>query len=546
MRKTRRNFLQNVALAVTSLPLSPTLLANYRFSENPFKLGVASGSATHDSIVLWTRLLAAKTFESTQKTEVIPVKWELAESSEFKPILQSGISNAFSELAYSVHVEVSGLKENTTFFYRFTVGDFSSPVGKTRTFYGASEGTDQRLRIGVASCQHFERGYFNSYPHLIDDNPDLVLFLGDYIYEYAPTKAGVRAHRGDWCLSLADYRDRYAQYRQDKDLQAAHAHCPWLIVWDDHEVQNDYAGRQQGSQGPTTDFQRRRAAAYQAFYEHMPLKSSVLTKGSVGLSSGTEMRIYDHYRVGRLLSISMLDTRQYRSPQACNLNDQSGSSTLELPACEALADVRRTMLGEPQEKWLGQQMSHNKDYSWNLIAQTTLFGSRRFPGQDGSNRIWNDGWDGYPAARQRLIEQLIKNSVSNPIILGGDVHGYYVGHLLESYEKQASKPIGFEIITSSISGHDGYKITPAFFRRNPHFFYAEGARRGYVMIDLTSQEMRIALRSIRNQRTPESQIETLAEFRITSGRLALEHVLDTKRQSTQDEDQSVTPNRLRS
>lgn len=157
MRKTRRNFLQNVALAVTSLPLSPTLLANYRFSENPFKLGVASGSATHDSIVLWTRLLAAKTFESTQKTEVIPVKWELAESSEFKPILQSGISNAFSELAYSVHVEVSGLKENTTFFYRFTVGDFSSPVGKTRTFYGASEGTDQRLIIGVASCQHFER-----------------------------------------------------------------------------------------------------------------------------------------------------------------------------------------------------------------------------------------------------------------------------------------------------------------------------------------------------------------------------------------------------
>lgn len=364
MRKTRRNFLQNVALAVTSLPLSPTLLANYRFSENPFKLGVASGSATHDSIVLWTRLLAAKTFESTQKTEVIPVKWELAESSEFKPIVQSGISNAFSELAYSVHVEVSGLKENTTFFYRFTVGDFSSPVGKTRTFYGANEGTDQRLRIGVASCQHFEHGYFNSYPHLIDDNPDLVLFLGDYIYEYAPTKAGVRAHRGHWCLSLADYRDRYAQYRQDKDLQAAHAHCPWLIIWDDHEVQNDYAGRQQGSQGPTTDFQRRRAAAYQAFYEHMPLKSSVLTKGSAGLSSGTEMRIYDHYRVGRLLSISMLDTRQYRSPQACNLNDQSGSSTLELPACEALADVRRIMLGEPQEKWLGQQMSHNKDYSW--------------------------------------------------------------------------------------------------------------------------------------------------------------------------------------
>jgi alkaline phosphatase D len=180
------------------------------------------------------------------------------------------------------------------------------------------------------------------------------------------------------------------------------------------------------------------------------------------------------------------------------------------------------MLGKRQEEWLDDQMSHAKNYTWNLIAQTTVFGSRRFPRPDGSSRIWNDGWDGYPAARQRLIEQLIKNRVSHPVILGGDVHGYYVGHLLENYEKQAIRPIGIEIITSNISGQDGYKITPTFLRRNPHWLYAEGARRGYVMLDLTSREMRISLRSIQNQRTPESQIETLAEFRLTAGSLKLD------------------------
>jgi len=517
MQKSRRSILQSLALAVTSLPVSQNLLAQDKFTNNPFALGVASGSATSDSVVLWTRLVDFGVSRSDIGNKIIPVEWQLSKSADFKVVTKVGIAYALPELAYSVHVEISELEENTRFFYRFTAGSFSSVIGKTRTFFSSQNDVNQQLKIGVASCQNFEHGYFSSYSHLINDDPDLILFLGDYIYEYAPGSSGVRSHVGGWCLSLTDYRNRYAQYRQDENLQAAHAYCPWLVIWDDHEVQNDYAGERQGTVGPTSDFLARRAAAYQAFYEHMPLRASALTGGIVGLETGSEVRIYENYKFGSLLSISMLDTRQYRSPQVCNSGNHAGSSIVEIAACKQLQDNQRTMLGGVQEEWLAREIVNASKYVWNIIAQTTLFGSRRFFYPDASVRIWNDSWDGYPAARRRLTDQLVREGTPNPVILGGDLHGYYLGYVLNDYERADGKRIGIEIVTTSISSNDSYKLSPAFLKRNPHLIVADGTRRGYVLLELSSKEMRISLRAISDHRTRESEIETIADFSIVAG-----------------------------
>jgi hypothetical protein len=330
----RRHLLKLATAAASTLWLPRSAWSQARFSGNPFALGVASGSPTHDSLVLWTRLVQTGLFgSSTLGTAPVTVRWEIADDEGFTRIVQSGQAQALAELAHSVHVEVAGLASDRWYFYRFMAGDAVSPVGRTRTF-PAPDAPAARLRVAYASCQRWEHGYFSAWRHLRDDQPDVVLFLGDYIYEYASAPNAVRQPTGGWVLTLDDYRARYALHRSEHELQAMHAACPWLVTWDDHEVQNDYAGLTPGNSGPpVADFAARRAAAYQAFYEHMPLRASVLTQALAGLASGAEMRIYGQVAFGRLATLFLLDDRQYRDPQVCNRDGRLGSSLVNPERC---------------------------------------------------------------------------------------------------------------------------------------------------------------------------------------------------------------------
>lgn len=518
----RRGWLKHLLAATAALPASAAW-AQYSSRNNPFTLGVASGSPTESSVVLWTRLLDEGLLGTRLGEHNIPVKWELAGDSGFTRIVASGVSNAVAALAHSVHAEVGGLPENQWFFYRFRVGDHVSPTGRTRTLANPASQSPGSLRLAFVSCQHWEHGHFNAYAHLVADAPDLVLFLGDYIYEGAPRRTAVRSHTGSWCISLSDYRRRHAQYKTDPHLQAAHAACPWVLTWDDHEVQNDYAGLIPGTHGPDTDFPRRRANAYQAYYEHMPLRASSMTEGIEGLSRGAELRIYQSCRHGRLLSLLMLDNRQYRSAQACTRSPGFGSEYIVPQECPTLADENRSMLGAEQERWLERQLASLPAPTWTLIGQSTLFGQRQVSsGGDRPARVWNDGWDGYPAARARLLQAVQHHGVGNLVVLGGDVHENWVGAILQDYANPRSKALGVEFCGTSITSPNGGRNTQARLKANPHFTYAEGLRRGYGLMDVNAQELLVHLRAVDTVEAPQSEVETLARFRVRAGSAKIE------------------------
>lgn len=515
----RRTFLKSVYAAALFLP-SVEAWSQVKLPKNPFNLGIASGSPTHNSVVLWTRLFDDGIFSSNIPNQDIPVKWELALDAQFTKIAKSGFINAVAALAHSVHAEVTDLSANTWFYYRFSTGGHTSRTGKTRTFVEPKNRDQERIKLAFASCQHFEHGYFNAYTHMVKENPDLVVFLGDYIYEYAPGKTGLRAHSGSWCLGLNDYRKRYAQYKAEPELQDIHAACPWITTWDDHEVQNDYAGLNPGSFGPHTDFQKRRAAAYQAYYEHMPLRASVLIEGLAGLEKGAEMRIYENYRFGNILNMSLLDTRQYRDVQACNPSGKTGSSVIDPESCETLSSEVRSILGAQQEEWLQKQLENSTDQSWTVISQTTLFGAMVYRTAEGK-KVWNDGWDGYPASRKRIQDGLVKNKVANPVIFGGDVHENWVGYVKEDYANPRSNVLGYEFCGTSIAT-DSSKNTAGRQKVNPHFIYSEGMRRGYLVAEFTKDNLVVNLRAVIDHKAKDSDIETLASFKMVSGSKKIE------------------------
>lgn len=515
----RRKFLKIVYAATVFLP-SVEAWSQVNLPKNPFNLGVASGCPTHNSVVLWTRLFDDGIFSSNIPHRDIPVKWELALDDQFKNIAKSGFINAVAALAHSVHAEVIDLPANTWFYYRFSSGGHNSRIGKTRTFAEPKSKDQDRIKLAFASCQHFEHGYYNAYPHMVEEKPDLVVFLGDYIYEYAPGKTGVRSHSGGWCLGLNDYRNRYAQYKSEPALQDIHAACPWITTWDDHEVQNDYAGLNPGSFGPYTDFQNRRAAAYQAYYEHMPLRASVLIEGLAGLEKGAEMRIYENYRFGNILNMSVLDTRQYRDVQACNPSGKTGSSFVDPATCEMLSTEERSILGTKQEEWLHKQLVNSSDQTWTVISQATLFGTMVYRTAAGK-KVWNDAWDGYPASRKRIQEDLASNKVANPVIFGGDVHENWVGYVKEDYANPRSKVLGFEFCGTSITSGGG-KSTATRQNANPHFIYSEGLRHGYSVAEFTKDSLVVNLRAVIDHKAKESGIETLASFKMVSGSKKIE------------------------
>lgn len=529
---SRRQLLQWAALSSTAVWMPHPARSQGALPGNPFGLGVASGSPRHDSVVLWTRLLQPDGTALGAQVAQLAVRWELAHDERFSRIVQSGQVQAMGALAHSVHVDVQGLAPDRWYFYRFMVGDAVSPTGRTRTF-AAPDAVVSRLRLAYASCQNWQHGYFSAYRHMLAENLDLVLFLGDYIYEYPVTSASVRpggSSGAGWALTLDDYRQRYALYKSDADLQAMHQACPWLVTWDDHEVQNDYAGLQEGSSGPVQpSFEARRAAAYQAFYEHMPLPASALTQALAGLAGGAEMRIYQRVDCGRLASFYMIDSRQYRHPQVCTRLGRKGASTLNPAGCDAWPDPARSLLGPAQEQWLNTELGRAGP-QWNLLGQQTLFGQRDFqtakrPGPS----LWNDGWDGYSAARTRLTESLRGQRVPNPVLLGGDVHENWVGRVLADYAQPNSAAVAVEFCGTSISSNSagtaaGSALMAEHLGRNPHFVYADGERKGYGVVELTPQRLRTTLRVVSDARQPVTQIGTLAAFEVQLGQPVVEQI----------------------
>ena len=494
----RRAFL----LSLGALAASPVLA---RFSADPFTLGVASGYPGESSVVLWTRLM------NVAVPVPVRVRWEVAVDESMRRIVSSGDALADPDGAHAVHVEVPRLEPDRWYWYRFTAGDAQSPIGRTRTAPAASASA-QRLRFAFASCQQYEHGYFGAYRHLVADAPDFVAFLGDYIYESSWGRERVRHHGAPETFTLDDYRARYALYKTDPDLRAAHAACPWIATWDDHEVVNDYADGEGGTDLSPEQFMARRAAAYQAYYEHMPLPPSMRP-------AGPRLRLHASLDWGALARFCVLDNRQYRSVHACAKPRRRGgpATTLDADACAELEDASRSLLGAEQEGWLEAALSRS-GATWNVLAQQTRMA--QWDARPGPGRVaWTDGWDGYPEARRRLLGHLATQAVRNPVAIGGDIHSFHVATLRTNFDDPASPAVASEFVGTSITSHGpGQERLDKLMPENPHVLLADGRHRGYVRVEVTPKQWRTDLRAMASVIDPGAACATLASFVVEDGR----------------------------
>jgi alkaline phosphatase D len=510
MPLSRRAFLScsgglAVALAV---PFS-RVLARPRFSGYPFTLGVASGYPQPDGFVLWTRLAPEPLTGGGMPQTAVEVEWEIAADAAFHKIVQRGKAVAAPNYAHSVHAEVAGLAPSRWYWYRFRAGGEISPAARTRTAPVAGASVN-RMHFAFASCQHYEQGYFAAYRYMTAEDLDLVIHLGDYIYESSWGRNHVRAHGTTEPVTLDEYRNRYALYKTDADLQAAHAAFPWLVTWDDHEVQNDYANDRSQHLDPPGLFLLRRAAAYQAFYEHMPLPASMRPRGPAA-------QLYTRAAFGRLAEFSVLDTRQYRSHQVCPRPGRGGGNTVDADECSARLDPALTMLGAGQEKWLHDGLAAS-GARWNVIAQQTMMAQAdRKPGE--GQAFWTDGWDGYPQARKRLLSFVAGRRIRNPVVIGGDVHMSAVADLKTDFEDARAPVVATEFVGTSITsqGPSRQRID-TLLAENSHIRFANGARRGYTLVELTPQRCLARLRTIDSAADPQALIRDLAAFVVEDGR----------------------------
>ncbi|MCY1137932.1 alkaline phosphatase D family protein [Actinoplanes sp. Pm04-4] len=501
---SRRSFLAGAASAAAA----PMLLrpeAGYAQTNAPvpadvFRLGVASGDPLPGSVVLWTRLAPDPVNGGGMPDRAVTVEWEIAENERFTRRRRTGKALARPELGHSVHVDVRGLRPDTVYFYRFRIAGQLSPIGRTRTAPAATA-QPRDLRFAFASCQDYQAGFYTAYQHLAAEDLAFVAFLGDYIYEGPRNAAAARQHEGtDEPYTLAQYRNRHAQYKTDPDLQSAHAAFPWIVTFDDHEVDNNWADEiPQDPQLQTPEaFRARRIAAFQAYYEHMPLRRSSLPRG-------LDMQLYRRFRYGSLASVHVLDTRQYRSDQPATLAE---AQSPEL-----------TMTGAEQEKWLvdGLRRSGSR---WNLLANQVMWAQNDRTA--GPTQTFDfDNWDGYRAQRTRLLNHF--KSVDNPVVLTGDRHCTWVSDLRPDFDDPSTPVVGAEITGTSITS--GGNANPATFHatydpimaESPHWRYIDN-QRGYVVCDLSRTEMVSSLRLVDTVLAPAATVRTEARFVVEAGR----------------------------
>jgi len=463
---------------------------------DPFTLGIASGDPLPDSVILWTRLAPAPLADDGGMPDVAyPVAWEVASDAAFTDVVATGIADADPAFAHSVHVDVKGLAPDTWYFYRFTIGTYTSPTGRARTTPSA-DASPARLRFATVNCQSYADGYYTPYPHMVAEDIDLVVFLGDYIYEDA--NAAVRDHGDVEANTLVEYRRRYALYHGDPDLRAALARCPWVVTWDDHEVADNYAGDISFDADPTDEFRARRAAAYRAFYEHLPLR--------LPPPDGPDYQIYHALHWGDLAEFFVLDTRQYRSDQNC----------MDVPAagCDGWADYEGTLLGEEQESWLTAELAASTA-TWKLLAQQVVFSTVNF----GGVYVNFDQWDGYSRARQRLLDFITAEALENVVVLSGDLHIGGLGDLTAIAADEESPVVAAEIVTpslSSVASADAMAAEP-LVQGLKLIRYFNATRRGYAVHELNRDEYTVRFFLVDTVAEPQSSGAVTVTMSIDAG-----------------------------
>jgi len=486
----------------TGAVTSNQALARPFFSGDPFKLGVASGDPLPDGVVLWTRLAPDPLAEDGSgglPPEAYGVRYEVAEDEGFTNIVNRGAVEAIPELAHSVHAEVDGLRPGREYFYRFKAGSEVSPVGRTRT--APSGSAVDAFRFAFASCQGFSSQY-SAYYNMAREDLELVIHLGDYIYE---NDFGDRNPRGmdlpgavrPSPRTLEQYRLRYGLYKADEHLRATHAAFPWMVVWDDHDVVNNWFG-----ENDDPNFLLRRAAAVQAYYEHLPFRANAKPVGP-------NAQLFRRATFGDLVEFNVLDTRQYRSRQ--------------VPESQA-ADPSRTMLGDEQERWLLDGLDRS-DARWNVLGNQVPFRPLSVGLRDGEvvEKYLSDKWEGYLAQRDRILSFLAERAPSNPVMLTGDTHFNDVSDLLADFDDPDSEVVATEFIGTSIStGGEGDSDPNYGPFEDPWRKFLNGGR-GYVRVDLDRELLRADYRVVETIQDPTSPIDTIASFVIEDGRRGVQN-----------------------
>ncbi|MEW2388374.1 alkaline phosphatase D family protein [Streptomyces venezuelae] len=483
-----------------------------RIADNPFTLGVASGDPQPTSVLLWTRLAPAP-YEpgGGLPRQRVTVQWEVAHDARFRRVARRGTVTAHPEFSHTVHVEADHLLPGRAYWFRFRTGSWISETGRTRTapHQGARPGS---LTLAAVSCQAYHDGYFTAYKHLAQDDVDVVFHLGDYLYEYAVNAVGgarnytdrtLPAHFNKETKTLEDYRLRYALYKHDPDLRAAHAAHPFVVTWDDHETENNYADDISENDDPPAEFLLRRAAAYRAYWENQPLRRAQLP-------SGPDLQLYRRLTWGTLAQFDILDTRQYRS-------DQAYGDTAHVPGPES-DDPARSITGATQERWLIDGWRRSNAL-WNVVPQQVAFSERRLD-LNAQAKLSMDAWDGYRASRKRVLAGAEAARLDNLMVLTGDVHVGYAFDIKDDFDDPSSKNVGTEIVATSIaSGKDGAD-KPAnwntLMKANPHMKFYNG-RRGYVTVALDRDSALADFKTVPVITKPGAPISTAASFVTEAG-----------------------------
>jgi alkaline phosphatase D len=480
---TRRQFIWTTAAASLSWPLAPSSVEGLVAQQPPpsggarFRHGIASGDPLDDRIILWTRVTPRD-----PSAQSLTLRWRIGTDRELRRIVSSGTAETAAARDYTVKVDAGGLVPGATYYYAFDMDGEQSPIGRTRAFpaTGAS-----RMRFALVSCSNYPAGFFNVYAAIAKRlDLDAVVHVGDYIYEFGEGEYGAGAainripQPPREAITLADYRTRYATYRTDPDLQEAHRLFPFIAVWDDHEMCNDAWSGGAINHNPEKgegDWATRKAAAYKAYLEWMPIRES----------SEPGIHLYRTLQFGGLADLVMLDTRALRDKQVAN-TDAAG-----------LADPKRTLMGAAQEAWMFDQLraSQRADTPWTLLGQQIMFAQATLPGTRVTN---TDAWDGYPAQRTRVLDFIEREQIRNLVILTGDAHsswGFDVArNPWDGYRPATGQgSLAVELVTPAIcspppmmfTSADGRSAEAAVRVALPHLKYLDGAHHGYVIVDVT-------------------------------------------------------------
>ena len=484
MSLARRQFLWSVAASTAALgwPLALRAQTVGGASSGVFRHGVASGDPLADRVILWTRVTPP---DGGASTPAVDVRWRIARDPALAQTVAQGTVRTTGERDFTVKVDAAGLQPGRPYYYAFETGGERSPVGRTRTL---PAGAVERVRLASVCCANYPAGFFNVYRCLANRTDlDAIVHLGDYIYEFENGVYGdgsallrIPEPRRE-AVTLSDYRIRYATYRTDPDLQEAHRQHPFIVVWDDHEITNDAWSGGAGNHNPDRgegDWATRKAAAYRAYLEWMPVRES--------RSDG--IRLYRSFRFGTLVDLVMLDTRALRDRQAAATN------------IEALVDPGRSILGAAQEAWLFGELrsSQRAGTGWRVLGQQVMF-SRAVP--PGRPVLSSDIWEGYQAARDRVFDFLAAERVRDVAILSGDLHSSWAFDVPRNpwsgYQAATGEgSLAVELLAPAISSPPMF-ADPAMRERSvllrallPHLKFLEGESRGYVLIDITRTQLR--------------------------------------------------------